>query len=111
MIRTNATEPTLTQITASYRNKANVRLARAIHPLMTHCSYCRHSAHRWALKLIALDPQTGEDAAVGLTNYEWMIEGAARSYQTVPAVRRQYDAVVEAYRQWRDALSTERVAA
>jgi hypothetical protein len=111
MIRTNAAEPTLTQITASYRNKANVRLARAIHPLMTHCAYDRYSAHRWALKLIALDPQTGEDVAAGLVNYASMIEGALAAYATKPSKRRECDAVVEAYRQWRDTLSAERVAA
>lgn len=100
-------EPTTQEIQQSY--KTNTLLARAIHGHLTHCSYSKFDAHRWALKLIAANPQNGREVAICLANFDWMDEGAATAYRTSPRYRRQHDAVAQAYGSWKQNL--ERVAA
>ncbi len=78
----------------------NSELARAIHPLLTHCAYEKHQAHTWALRLIDANPATGEDAAAALTNYDHMAEGAREMYRTKPIERRRYDAIIAAFLKW-----------
>jgi hypothetical protein len=95
--------PTRNEISASWKDKRNTALARAIHGDMTHCSYDRYDAHRWALKLIAGNPANGEEAMVTLVNFDWMDEGARAAYRTKPAIRKQYDNVFTKFTAWKAA--------
>lgn len=93
-------EPSQHEIRRSYSNRDNVRLARAIHPLTTHCEYDRHAAHRHALRLIAANPQNGEDAARALNNRS--AETCSFAYRSDAWNRRKFDAIAAAYQAWRD---------
>lgn len=93
-------EPSQHEIRQSYSNPDNVRLARAIHPLTTHCAYDRHAAHRHALRLIAADPQNGEDVARAMNNRS--AEIGSRAYHACAWNRRNYDTIAAAYQAWRN---------
>ena len=106
---TKFNEPTLGEIKASF--SANSDLARAIHPLMTWCTYERFQAHTWAMRLIKADPATGEDASVALVNFDDMIEGARASYRSDPREQRRYDAIVAAFLNWKAGREQAALAA
>lgn len=99
---TVAREPSWLEIRASWSNKRNIALARAIHGKLSRGPYDRFDAHRWALRLIDTDPQNGEDAAVVLANYDYMVEGARAKYANAPIERKRYDEVFAIYKQWKD---------
>ena len=58
------------------------------------------TSHRLALKLIASQPKHGKDVAAFLVNYDHMIEGAERRYDTSAQDRAANDAAYEAYTVW-----------
>lgn len=95
-----ALEPTAADLRASYKNKSNAQLARALWPLLSFGTYDRCAAHRWALKLISSDPQNGREARLCLANFDSMIAEAAVAYETNAHERQRYDRVYAAYRAW-----------
>ena len=100
---TTQLEHTGRQIRASYKIPANVRLARAIFPIISWGTYDPYAAHRWALKLIKANPQSVEETIAALVNYDWMIEGAQADYEDAPAdsrKRKQWDGAFAAYTAW-----------
>jgi hypothetical protein len=88
----------------------NSELARAVHPLLTHCAYDKHQAHTWALRLIDANPSTGEDAAAALTNFDYMADGARQTYRDNAIQRRRYDAVLAAFLTWKASIATVEAA-
>lgn len=105
-----APEPTTWEIRASFSRKRNVALARAVHGILTWTSYDPWAAHRWALKLIASDPQSGEDAAVCLVNFPHMVDGVRVAYATNHFERDRYDRTFSAFAEWKAKASEPVVA-
>jgi hypothetical protein len=104
---TQRLEPKGANIRASTKNHANVKLARAIYPLISWGKYDAYAAHRWALKLIAANPQTPEETLSCLCNYDWMIEGALAEYEVTPAKHRKYEAILSAFTTWKAKANSE----
>lgn len=108
--RSKFNEPNRFEVIASFKSVLNTELARKIFPIMTWASYERHQAHTWALRLIKADPKTGEEAAAALTNYDYMISGAIRSYREKAHERKRYDAIIAAYHAWKSSQPIEAAA-
>jgi hypothetical protein len=89
------------QIRASFKNGANVRLARTLFPLISWGKYDAFSAHRWVLRLIEANPTTPEEVVAALCNYSWMVEGALAEFETTPAKHRKYQAILDAFSAWK----------
>jgi hypothetical protein len=89
------------QVRASFKDKANVRLARTLYPLISWGKYDAYSAHRWVLRLIEANPQNAAQACAALCNYSWMVEGALAELETTPAKQRKYQAIYEAFAAWK----------
>lgn len=95
-----APEPTSAQLKASYASKENSKLARAIFPLLTHGTYDRVMAHRWALRLMTIQPTSGKEAISGVANFSYMLPGAFAEYDRDARVKVRYDKVFEIYHDW-----------
>ena len=98
---TERIEPNTWEIQASFKSRANTALARAIFSKISWGTYDRHSAHRWALKLIASNPTDGVAVAVNLMNFTWMEAGARDRYRTDQRYRRNMDAVASIFTEWK----------
>lgn len=96
-----APEPPSGAYAASYRNTANVQLARALHAVFWRgATYDRMAAHRWVLRLLHAAPANGAELKACLLNYDYMIEPAMRSYYDHTDNRKMYDEAYDVYLAW-----------
>lgn len=95
-------EPTREELQASYPNKINCQLARALFPILSWGTYDRAAAHRWALKLIKANPQDGLELTKALVNFEYMVEGACENYCYDRKYRERHDRAYRAFADWRE---------
>lgn len=104
-------EPTRFEVFDSVKSISNTSLARKVHPLMTWASYDKYQAHTWALRLIKANPMTGAETAAALVNYDYMVPGALRTYETKSHERKRYDAVLAAFNAWKIEIEATQIGA
>jgi hypothetical protein len=88
-------------IRAGMKDKAIVRLARTLYPLISWGTYDAYSAHRWAQRLIEANPQDAAQTCAALCNYTWMVEGALAEFEATPTKHKKYQAIYEAFAAWK----------